>query len=252
MLADIGYSFIRENDTVRSMAELDPWRTAGFSSSSTGAGRWDRLFADLESELVAADDAEFAAEVADRTRREFAAVRLVDRLRSAVGAELVASIDAGGTVVVSGTLLEMGPDWLMLTGRPPAVGAAGVPGFDNELTGEGAVSDADGAESGRRLLLPLGAVMALRGLPVVATAPGSEGYVAARYDVGMVLRRLVRDRASAALTLRTGEVVHGVLERAGADFLDVMPRELGEARRFRGEHRLRTIPVAGLAMVRLV
>ena len=236
---------------MRPMAELDPWRTAGFSAPLTGAGRWDRLFADLESELAAADDAEFAAEVVDRTRRELAVVRLVDRLRAAVGGELIASMDGGGDVVVSGTLTEVGPDWLMLAGRSAARSYV-EPVSDVATHEESVVTSSDGGKSSGRLLLPLGAVTSFRGLPRAATTPGSEGHVAARYDMRLVLRRLVRDRASAALTLRTGEVVHGVLERAGADFLDVVPRELGEARRFRREHQLRTIPLAALALVRLV
>ncbi len=234
------------------MTERDSWLATGAGPPSGGAGRWDRLFADLESELAAADEAEFAAEVADRTRQEFAAVRMVDRLRSAIGVELAVSVQAGASMVVSGALLEAGPDWLVLADRSPAIGAAGLPGVDDDRTGDSTLGNVDAAEPGRRVLLPLAAVTAFRGLPNAATVPGSEGRVAARYDVRMVLRRLVRDRAATALTLCTGEVVHGVLDRAGADFLDVIPREPGEARRSRSPRRLRTVPIAALAVVRLL
>ncbi len=210
------------------MTSSHPWQepTASDALSSTGGQRWDRLFTDLESELASAADAEFTAEVADRTRRELAVVRLVDRLRAAIGSELTVTVDSAGPSTVSGVLRDVGADWALLA------------------------ADA-GNQLGARVLLPLAAVMTLRGLPFAAVAPGSEGHVAARYDMRMVLRRLVRDRAVVTLLLRSGDVVFGRLDRVGADCMDVTAQEPGERRVSRALRHTQTVPCAALALVRL-
>ncbi|MGI8647060.1 MAG: hypothetical protein DLM55_03480 [Acidimicrobiales bacterium] len=210
------------------MTSSYPWQESAASGavSPPGGQRWNRLFTDLESELTAVEDAEFAAEVADRTRRELATVRLVDRLRAAIGSELVVTVDSAGPSTVSGVLRDVGADWALL-------------------------ATAAGNQLGARVLLPLAAVMTLRGLPFAAAAPGSEGHVAARYDMRMVLRRLMRDRAVLTLVLRSGDAVLGRLDRVGADCMDVTTQESGERRVPRSPRHAQTIPCAALALVRL-
>src|SRR5450756_2160830 len=74
--------------------------------------RWERLFAALEAEYDAAAAEELAAGVAGRTRREVAALRLVDLVRPAVGGVLTVRLTAGE--LLTGRLVDVGPDWLLL------------------------------------------------------------------------------------------------------------------------------------------
>ena len=74
--------------------------------------RWDELFADLAAQLDDAAAAELAGEVADRTRREIATLTLVDRARAAVGHPV--RVQLLGPEVVSGLLLEVGAQWVLL------------------------------------------------------------------------------------------------------------------------------------------
>src|SRR4051812_49985990 len=93
----------------------------------TGAVRWDRLFADLDAQLAAADAAELAGEVGDRTRREVARLHLADRARLAIGAELSVGLGTAGTA--SGRLEREGAEWGVLGGTaglpPPLFTPAG-------------------------------------------------------------------------------------------------------------------------------
>src|SRR5437899_7357130 len=50
--------------------------------------RWERLFADLAAGLDSSELADLEAEVADRTRRELARLRFVDRLRPSIGTQV--------------------------------------------------------------------------------------------------------------------------------------------------------------------
>jgi hypothetical protein len=180
--------------------------------------RWGALFADLEAQLEAADQAELAGEVADRSRREVAAQRVVDRLRSALGATLTLRLAGGATV--TGTLAVVGPDWLLLTGEP---------------------TDA---------LVPLGAVTSYAGLPAFAVEPSEVGAVESRLGLAYALRGVARDRAPVALLLGDGSTVAGTIDRVGTDFVDVAEHPLGEARRATVVQSVRTVPFSGLVVVR--
>lgn len=156
--------------------------------------RFDDLVSDLSGQLDAALAAELAAEVDDRIRRERARLGLALRLRTAIGADVVVHTVAGDA---SGTIEAAGADWVVLR--------AGA----------------------RRTLLPVSAVLALRGLPpVAATAPPT---VAERLDLGFALRRLALDRAVVAILTVDGASRSGRLDRVGADHLELV--ELEPARR---------------------
>lgn len=182
--------------------------------------RWDALFADLEAQLDAVQAEDLEGEVADRTRRELARMRLVDRLRAARGREVVVRLQGAGVLV--GEVADVGADWVLLD------------------------------ERGGAALVALGAVVALSGVGARSELPGSEGEVERRFDLRFALRRLVRDRAVVELTLVDGTRVTGTLDRVGADHLDLAQHDAGELRRASAVRQVLLLPVSALALVRPV
>lgn len=186
--------------------------------------RWDELFADLEAEFAGLESSELAIEVADRTRRELARIRLVDRLRVTETAVVTVVVGAGDAErTVTGRLLDVGSDWLLVErGTVPEV------------------------------LVPLDAVAYLSGLTRQAVEPGTEGKVRSRLGLGHVLRGIARDRTRVALTLRAGGVLVGTIDRVGADHLDLAEHGAEEARRQASVRAVRTVPFSAVALVQRV
>jgi hypothetical protein len=151
--------------------------------------RWQRLFDDLEAQFDAAQAAELSAEVAERTRREAALLRFVDRLRPVVGADLVVHVP--GNETIRGRLVDCGTDWALLE----------EPGL-------------------REVLVPLVAVLGVTGAGRAASADEG-GAVAKRLDLRWALRGLARSRSGVTLRLVDGSAVTGTLDRVGADHLDL-------------------------------
>ncbi len=179
--------------------------------------RWQALFDDLQAQAEAADAAALASEVRDRTRREAALVRTVDRLRAAVGVSVTLHVEGAGPV--PGVLLDAGPDWVLL---------------------EDVAS--------RDLLVPSAALLGVGDLPL--RAERGAGAVEDRLDVRWVLRRLARDRAPLCATLRDGSRLHGTLDRVGADHVDLAEHPPGEPRRPSSVRGVRLVPIPALALLR--
>ncbi|HVE64759.1 MAG TPA: hypothetical protein VNB94_13285 [Mycobacteriales bacterium] len=185
----------------------------------SAAGRWQRLFDDLEAEYDAGAAAELEIEVATRARGEWARLGLVDRLRPAIGHPLV--LHTSGAAALRGTLCGLGPDWLLLA-----------------------------EAAGDEVVVPLASLLSVSGLGARSAAPGSEGQVVARLALGHALRGIARRRAGVAITLLDGSVLHGTLDRVGADFVELAEHPAGEPRRAPAVSGVRALPFSALACVR--
>jgi len=181
----------------------------------TAAVRWERMFADLEAQYDAADAGVLAEEIADRSRREVALVTLADRLRAASGP---VSVGVPGHPPIAGSVAGIGAGWVLL---------------------------ADGAGE---VLLVLPSVLWVRGLSIQAESERST--LAARLDLGYVLRGIARDRAPVAAMLVDGSVIRGTIDRIGRDFLDLAEHSPDVPRRADAVHAARTITFASLAAIR--
>jgi len=175
--------------------------------------QWERLIDELDAAIDADERRELANEVADRTRRELARLRLVDRLRAATGNDVRIGLDGGEPV--RGEVRRVGPDWLLLDG------AAGV-----------------------QVLVVATAILWIEGLTARAVDPAAVSAVDARLGLGSVLRAAARDRRVVQLRLRDGTEFRGLVGRVGADGVDVG----GEPR---GAGTGRCVPFAAIAAVRL-
>jgi len=183
--------------------------------------RWHDLFDDLEAQYDAARAEEFAAEISDRSRRELALIRLVDRLRPALDQPV--TVRVAGSGVIEGRLISVGPDWVLV------------------------------AESvGREALVAMPAVLSIGGLAAQSADAASQGEVASRLTLTFALRGIVRDRSAVTLSYTDGSTTTGTLDRVGADFLEIAEHPPGEARRREAVRAVRTVPLAALAMVRRV
>ena len=182
---------------------------------------WEALFADLEGEFDAAEAAELAAEVDDRTRREVARLRLVDQLRAAIGNPLLVTLTQFGPL--HGRLVDVGADWLLLD-----------------------------ESSARQALVPLASVLAISGLGARASEPATESPVVARLGLGYVLRALARDRAVVAITLRDGSHRVGTVDRVGADHVTISEHAPDEVRRPSAVRVSTLLPFAAVVLVRSV
>ena len=184
--------------------------------------RWTALFADLDAQLEAADQASLETEVQDRTRREAGLLTLVDRLRPALGQRTTVLVQGVGSV--TGVLTGTGPDWLLL--------AAG-----------------DGPAAAE-LLVPMAAVLAVTASGPTSSPPASVDAVSQRLDLRWALRCLARNRSGVQVALRDGSLLTGTLDQVGADYVELAEHPWGEPRRPGAVRQRRLLALTGLALLR--
>lgn len=174
----------------RSAAARNPFGPAAAAGRrpSVRTVQWQLLFEDLDAQFAAAQAEQARAVRSDLVRAERATTHLADRLRAAVGLPLRVQ---AGDVAVAGELLDVGEGWALLS-EPPA----------------------------RQALVPVAAITAVAGLvPQVAPPPGRVGR---SLGLSHALRALSRDRAEVQVCA-AGRTLTGVIDRVGADHLDLRP-----------------------------
>jgi hypothetical protein len=180
--------------------------------------RWQQLFADLEARFDAEQEAADRAETSSRARHELGSVRFVDRLGGAIGSPVVLLCRGAGQV--SGTLSEVGSDWLLLD------------------------------DAGRELLVATSAVRAVGGLGRRTAAAEEPGSVRSRLDLRRALRGLARDRATVQVVLDEGTSLHGTIDRVGADYVELAEHPADLHRRAGAVQGVRTVLIDAVVAVR--
>ncbi len=145
------------------------------------------LLDDLEGQASALYASDRDAEVADRSRAEYASVTLASRLMASLGTEVTLEVSGAGRV--AGRLSRVGTGWCLLE-----------------------------AESGE-WLVPTDAVVAATGVSE-RSVPEVAWRSVSRLGRGSALRRLADEAAACVVLLRSGSRLEVVLRRVGADFVE--------------------------------
>ena len=175
--------------------------------------RWDDLFGDLEGQWEAEQRRELDAEVADRTRRERAAIGLHERFAGARGLEVAIGLRNRSAVV--GRVSDVGDGWV-LVGEGHSVALVPFHGITS-VVGQGV--RADGGGIGRR------------------------------FGLGYALRGLSRDRAVVAVTDASGTRVTGTIDAVGQDVLELSEHPADLPRRPENVTARRLVPFDALVVV---
>jgi hypothetical protein len=157
----------------------------------------EELFAyldDLEGQAEALYAAERAAELADRSRSEYAQVTLAARLMASVDRDV--SLDVRGVGQVGGALVRVATGWCLVRG------------------------------AGQDWVVALGAVTGVRGASERAV-PELAWPAVARLGLGAALRRLADEAEPCLVHLVDGRRVDGLVQRVGADFVELASGEQG-------------------------
>jgi hypothetical protein len=151
--------------------------------------RWESLFDDLSAQLLAEEQAELAAEVAERSAYEAGRVALAERLQGAIGEQVAIRVEGVGAL--RGRLAAAGPDWLLIDAGHPAPTLVAA-----------------------HALLSVGTRRSPPAQPLAAAE--------SRLDLRRLVRRLVVDQPEATVVLRDGSTQAGSLHRVGADHLQLL------------------------------
>jgi hypothetical protein len=193
--------------------------------------RWDRFFDDLEDQLASEWEAERAALDTEAERLRLSRVSLRERLSQLVGRDHpgpAVSFDLSDGTTLRAAVSGVGADCVAL------------------LPAEGRTS---------AVVVPFPAIAGI-GMPhddLLRTARPApvQSALADRLTFGFVLRDLVRRRAGVAVHLSSGRALHGTVDRAGADHLDLALHDPGAPRRSGAVTGHRIVPFASVSWVRV-
>lgn len=187
---------------------------------------WDRLFEDLEGQLAAEWESERAALDAEAERLRIAGLALRGRLRAFAASGDVVRIGVSGGLQVSGRVDRIGADWIAVDERSVSI----IP-----------------LEAVRSLQTDHGAL--LRSLSDRDDEPDAAAELRERMTFGFVLRDLARRRVPVRIDASDGALLHGTIDRAGADHLDVAEHEPGTVRRAAQVLAFRLLPFHSVARI---
>lgn len=195
---------------------------------------WDRLFEDLEGQLASEWESERAALDAESERLRVSRLDLRDRLRVLSASGAAAAVDVAGSGCIRARLQTLGADWAAMV-----------------------LAESEGASRTRATrIVPLHAIHGVtvdHGQLLASLEGGDSDGVSLRerMTLGFVLRDLARRRAPVRI-LRLGESeLHGTIDRAGADHLDLAVHDAGAPRTVGAVHGFRIIPFHALAGVQI-
>lgn len=197
-------------------------------SSTLDRVHWDRLFEDLEGQLAAEWEAERAVLDAESERLRIAKLALRTRLRRLEhDAALIGLHLADGTRLPV-RIHAVGSDWIA----------------------------AQRVEAGGALIVPLAAISSVETahgalLSTLEDAAPPPDALRERMTLGFLLRDLARRRTPLHLALRDGEKLHGTVDRAGADHLDLALHDTGQSRRAHAVRAFRLIPFDAIVFARV-
>ncbi|WP_149084952.1 MULTISPECIES: hypothetical protein [Microbacterium] len=196
--------------------------------------QWESLFDGLEGQLAAEWEAERAARDAESERLRIARLDLRARLRQLCTTQTEVTLDLAPGRRLPVGLRSLGVDWLAAVSRVP-----------------------DGARvPDSVLLIPLSSVVGLtldHGSMLASLDPGTPVHTTLRerMTLGFVLRDLARRRVPVLLSLLVGDDLHGTIDRAAGDHLDLAAHDSGTARRADAVRGFRMVPYAAIAAVRI-
>jgi hypothetical protein len=181
--------------------------------------RWHGLFADLEGQMSEVETAQRAAEIEDRARAEIGRIRLVDRLRPAIGHSV--RVRCRGDLALAGIVTRVGSEWLLI--------------------------DEGGS---REALVVTATLITVSGLGRLSAVPDSESLVESRLGLRHALRGIVRDRSAASVHLVDATTADGTIDRVGAEFIELARHAPAEPRRRNEVRDVVVVPLTAVAAVR--
>ena len=196
--------------------------------------RWDRLFDDLEGQLASEWEAERAALDAESERLRISRLDLRSRLRMLCSAEAQAVLALSGIRRLPVRLVALGADWIA-AGDLPVEGARAARSFR---------------------IIPLHAIRGIgmdHGMLLASLDEQNESdaTLRERMTLGFVLRDLARRRIPVRISTADGEELHGTVDRAGADHLDLAEHDAGHVRLAGAVSGFRIVPFDAIAAVQV-
>lgn len=188
---------------------------------------WDRLFEDLEGQLASEWEAERAALDAESERLRISRIELAERLRALSARRHPVVLELSHGERVSCRIRDVGADWVAL----------------------------ESGEHGALRIAPmasLAAVAADHGALLSSLEPAAPAsQLRSRMTLGFVLRDLSRRRLAVTVTTMRGDRMHGTIDRAGADHLDLAVHDPGEPRRAGAVREFRMVPMTAIGVLQV-